>query len=123
MEKIQVNGLSLEQRKALFALADTVDKRITQPVRDDGNYFIDYYSVCFDGDVFGGNYKPKDHYKTVTFKDMIQSILDLMKNKRVTLNSEYTAEIIYDKKEVKVGCQTFPFSKIEELYKAIQEAL
>jgi anti-sigma28 factor (negative regulator of flagellin synthesis) len=38
----------------------------------------------------------------------------------VKLNSEYTAKVDQSKKTVQVGCQTFEFEKIEELYKAIK---
>ena len=59
--------------------------------------------------------------------DIIKSIeeitekeyLDQM-NKVVALNKDYSAVINKETRIVKVGCQEFPFSKIEELYKAIQ---
>lgn len=38
---------------------------------------------------------------------------------KVTLNSQYIA--IVKKDHVKVGCQTFSFEKVEELYNAIEE--
>ena len=37
----------------------------------------------------------------------------------IVLNEEYTAEV--SPEGVKVGCQTFPLSVVEELYKAVQE--
>lgn len=37
-------------------------------------------------------------------------------NKRLKLNSEHTAEIDPNTETVKVGCQTFTFDKIKELY-------
>jgi hypothetical protein len=40
-------------------------------------------------------------------------------NRSVVLNEEYTAEV--SPGGVKVGCQTFPLSIVEELYKAVQE--
>lgn len=39
--------------------------------------------------------------------------------KTITLNSCYEATINYDDQTVKVGCQTFPFSKIRELAAAL----
>ena len=39
---------------------------------------------------------------------------------QVKLNSEYTAEVDRSSQTVKVGCQTFQFKKIEQLYKAIK---
>jgi hypothetical protein len=39
--------------------------------------------------------------------------------KTITLNSSYEATINYHDQIVKVGCQTFPFSKIRELAAAL----
>ena len=39
---------------------------------------------------------------------------------RVILNKDYTAEVNHAKNTVKVGCQTIPFSAIEELYKVMK---
>ena len=39
----------------------------------------------------------------------------------VKLNSEYTAEVNYDTKTVKVGCQEFPFERVHALYNVINE--
>lgn len=41
-------------------------------------------------------------------------------NTVVALNKDYSAVINKETRTVKVRCQEFPFSKIEELYKAIQ---
>lgn len=42
---------------------------------------------------------------------------DNYKKSRLQLNSSYAAEIDYAEKIVKVGCQSFSFKKVEELYK------
>lgn len=42
---------------------------------------------------------------------------DNYKKSRLQLNSSYVAEIDYAEKIVHVGCQSFSFKKIEELYK------
>jgi len=42
------------------------------------------------------------------------------KKTTVQLNDEYSAEILEDG-DIKVGCQTFTFDKLEELYNAAKE--
>lgn len=49
----------------------------------------------------------------ITLGEMIDLLMSISSNE-VVLNSEYTAEII-SATEVKVGCQTFHISKIEEI--------
>jgi hypothetical protein len=41
------------------------------------------------------------------------------KAKRVVLNDDYTAEVLEG--SVKVGCQTFSFDAVEQLYEAVKE--
>lgn len=46
---------------------------------------------------------------------------DKYKNSTLKLNSSYVAEIDYAEKIVKVGCQSFSFKKVEELYNLIKQ--
>ena len=45
----------------------------------------------------------------------------LKANNTIKLTSSYDAEVDYTTKIVKVGCQSIPFSKVEELAKLIKE--
>lgn len=40
---------------------------------------------------------------------------------KMTLTSEYEAIVDYEKEVVKVGCQTIPFSKVQELYDVVNK--
>ena len=42
------------------------------------------------------------------------------KRKAVKLNNQYTAKIDYENQIIEVGCQTIPFSKVEELAEVIR---
>ena len=56
-------------------------------------------------------------YKQVTLAQLVEMLTP--EEIKVELNSEYTA--IVTKEGVKVGCQSFPTSKIRELAKALDE--
>lgn len=54
----------------------------------------------------------------ISYSELLQR-LDMCETK-IRLNSEYTATIHKDSKTVKVGCQSFSFDVVKELYEAIQ---
>lgn len=80
-----------------------------------------YPYLCWDGYMLT---QTKDHDDNRTKIKTVEEFLDLFiasaqETISIKLNSNYTAIVSAD--GVEVGCQTFPLSKIEELYKAVQE--
>ena len=59
---------------------------------------------------------------TIKFTELVTACLNQVAAPDISikLNDEYTAIIKGDTEIVEVGCQNIPFSKIEEVYKAIQ---
>lgn len=55
------------------------------------------------------------------FIEYCDNWMELKGRNLLQLNEQYTAEINRENKEVKVGCQTIPFEKIDELHKLIHE--
>lgn len=55
----------------------------------------------------------------VKFTELADFLSSLKKQIEIKLNDEYTA--VVSKNFVQVGCQTFSWEKIEEVYKAIQK--
>lgn len=66
---------------------------------------------------FGGNKSEWPEYTTITFDKFLSLKKEL--EIEIKLNDEYTA--IISKDNVKVGCQTFPLSVIQELYNALKK--
>jgi hypothetical protein len=65
--------------------------------------------------VAGPLYGQANHYEEITLGQLID-IVNIKHKAVVELNDNYTAEVYHD--NVVVGCQTIPWSKIEEIIKA-----
>lgn len=93
------------------------------PIQDtsDSEYTIDFdRSLAYaDRDWFITN-----GYEVLDARTQMGEIIDRLENKtiEVQLNDDYRALVSEDLKTVKVGCQTFEVSKIQQLIDAINEA-
>ncbi len=82
--------------------------------------FSSSYQTCFtvnDSKIIAycnEEYYCKNEYEII---DAVQ-LPSIFKNVKIILNSSHTAEVDKSTKTVKVGCQSFTFDKIKELYEA-----
>lgn len=85
-----------------------------------GERHLDFYDEHNKGKTF--SFSNNNRATHILPEDWNYVITELKKNSKpdikITLNSEYDA--IVTKNKVVVGCQEFEFSRIEELYKAVQ---
>lgn len=97
-----------------------MQKLVISKLREAG---FDWKDGCAPYQIIGnvGIYLNKicDRYNTqvgqcVTYSEMLR----LLKITKIQLNSDYSAIINHNNKTVIVGCQTFSFEKIKELYNA-----
>jgi hypothetical protein len=93
------------------------------PVKSSTNdYDPEYPYLMWDGpdawltQAVGVVYGHRTVENTEEFLDMFEN-----KNKWVKLSDRYTAEVNYDKKTVKVGCQEFEFDRVLELADKIRK--
>lgn len=64
----------------------------------------------------------KEYGPLLTFKQFSQMFgVELKPARTLKLTSDYNAKVDYTNSIVEVGCQSIPFSKVEELYKLIKE--
>jgi hypothetical protein len=92
------------------------------------NNSITSFPWCING--ITGNMSSPEYYKVenpvhgpvLTFKVWAAMLgIEPKPQKTIKLTNDYKAIINYSKEVVEVGCQTIPFSKVEELAKLIKE--
>ena len=83
--------------------------------REKSDYLFSLTGLSGGGDRYSVYKLPKDWDVAL---EKAKEIINYKNKEIVALNDKYEAEVDYHKKEVVVGCQTFSFSKIAELYKA-----
>lgn len=85
----------------------------------------EFPNITWDGTELCGNCSRVEDLreakrKILTVTEFIEAVENYKPN-RLKLTDEYTADIDFGKKVVKVGCQTIPFSKVTELYRMINK--
>ena len=117
-----------EQAEAIFVIADLMKIRVNLCTKTFDDYDSEtkylefkYIGITSDDRIERYRCEPPNR-KSVSLGLLVDEMLKFTPKKEIKLNSEYTAVVLRQSQEVKVGCQTFPFSKIEELYKSIKES-
>ena len=106
---------------AIITLAKGKGLRICDVYEDD----LSNWKLQFDDDITDINdshiYGSHSGENEVNASFIFQKIIDFKSSVSLRLNDDYTAKLDYDLQLVKVGCQTFSFDIIKDLYKLIKQ--
>jgi len=102
--------------KGMGVEVDTFERDIRDMSYDDN---CKYYLT--NGDNMFAESIPNPDRKIISVKDLANHLLSFEPDVIVELNDEYSAKVDKENKVVKVGCQDIPFSKVVELYEALDD--
>lgn len=116
---IKVNSIT-EKMAAVFLLSQAYDIKPATDYQDSllpGFWWVkpDYSNAIINASATEPSYQ---HYHVIDFSPDLtpEKIRKMLEVKVIRLNNEYSAEV--SKGKVKVGCQTFPIEKIQEILDA-----
>lgn len=117
---------SEKQWKLLLKMADTLEIKFCELFKEEGWKAWTHahlYAGGEDGvEIVGARFEEGTVCRS--FADFVRAMVSNKEKENfvtVKLNDSYDAVIDVERKVVKVGCQVLPFSKVEQVYKAMKK--